>query len=420
MENSADKPTTAEHVDQVVTCEIPDKTVDPELHKLVAEHMIHGPCGAQNPACPCMNHPKKPGECSKGFPFPHCEETQVETNGYPQYRRSQHGPKIHSLRRNNKVFRNIDSKWVVPYNPYLLRKFRCHINVQTACSIQSVKYIYKYIYKGGDRCEAALRENSHTGTLNLDEIQAYQDGRYLCAPEACAKLFGFETNRKSHSVQRLPVHLPNQQNTVFEEDREEQAVEHGPRETELTAFFELNNGTGVDLETKQLANSLLYQDIPQHFLYKKGVWQRRAKPAPQKITSAWTRKKPLIGRMHNVPKKDKEADALRALLLHVKGPCSYTDLRTVEVTSPDGEVQQTECETFMDAAKLLGLYHDDIEWERSLTAARHDHLPYALRTLFASILIHCNPLNPKVLWDNHKKYLWDDRRYDENTAEYDY
>jgi hypothetical protein len=126
--------------------------------------------------------------------------------------------------------------------------------------------------------------------------------------------------------------------------------------------------------------------------------------------------------MHNVPKKDKEAEALRALLLHVKGSSSYadSDLRTVEVTSPDGEVQRTECETFMDAAKLLGLYHDDTEWERSLTAARHDHLPYALPTMFASILIHCNPLNPKVLWHNDKRYLWDDRRYDENTAEYGY
>ena len=72
------------------------------------------------------------------------------------------------------------------------------------------------IAEGQDRCEAALVENTKSNVLHLDEIQQYQDGRYLCAPEACASLFRFEPNRKSHKVQRLPIHLDRQQTVIFD------------------------------------------------------------------------------------------------------------------------------------------------------------------------------------------------------------
>ena len=91
--------------------------------------------------------------------------------------------------------------------------------------------------EGQDRCEAALTEDAKNGILGLDEIKTYQDGRYLCAPEACSTLFEFETNRKSHRVQRLPFHLNDQQNTVFEEDFVQRAVDQGARKTELLAFL---------------------------------------------------------------------------------------------------------------------------------------------------------------------------------------
>ena len=89
-----------------------------------------------------ISNPKSRGNCCKGFPYSYCEQTQVETDGYPQYRRPQHGPKFNWIKRNDKFYQDIDSRWIVPYNPYLLRKYKCHFNVQCACSIKSVKYIY--------------------------------------------------------------------------------------------------------------------------------------------------------------------------------------------------------------------------------------------------------------------------------------
>ena len=40
-----------------------------------------------------------------------------------------------------------DNHWVVPYNPYLLTWYNCHINVEGCSSIKVVKYIYRYTYK---------------------------------------------------------------------------------------------------------------------------------------------------------------------------------------------------------------------------------------------------------------------------------
>lgn len=39
---------------------------------------------------------------------------------------------------------------VVPYNPYLLAMFDCHVNVEVCSAIKAIKYLYKYMYKGHD------------------------------------------------------------------------------------------------------------------------------------------------------------------------------------------------------------------------------------------------------------------------------
>nr|GEW90123.1 ATP-dependent DNA helicase PIF1-like [Tanacetum cinerariifolium] len=39
-------------IDKYISSEIPNKDEDPELYQLVTDHMMHGPCGADNPSCP--------------------------------------------------------------------------------------------------------------------------------------------------------------------------------------------------------------------------------------------------------------------------------------------------------------------------------------------------------------------------------
>ena len=225
-------------------------------------------------------------------------------------------------------------------------------------------------------------------------------------------------------MQRLPVHLPDQQRTVFEEHLAQEAVDAGPKHTELLAYFDLNRGDGLDEETHQLALSLLYHDIPKYFRFSKGVWIRRKKAAPDNVKSAWCKNKPIIGRMHDCSIKDEECYSLRTLLLHVKGAQSYDDLKTVEfqTTLDDGSVvtERTQCATFLEASVRLGLRGVDAEYDNVLRHARHDHMPGALRSLFASILVHCNPLDPDKLWDKHRKFFWDERTWEARSEEYDF
>ena len=69
-------------IDNLIRAEIPGDG-DPELQQLVLDHTVHRPCGDANPQAQCM----KDQRCSKGFPKAFTKETQMENDGYPQYRR---------------------------------------------------------------------------------------------------------------------------------------------------------------------------------------------------------------------------------------------------------------------------------------------------------------------------------------------
>ena len=88
--------------------------------------------------------------CSKRFPKVFSAETVLSENGYPQYRRRNDGRVV----RVRGAY--LDHRWVVPYNPYLSQKYDCHINVEICTTVSAVKYLYKYVYKGGDRAAVYL------------------------------------------------------------------------------------------------------------------------------------------------------------------------------------------------------------------------------------------------------------------------
>ena len=81
---SADHRIIPDKIYDIICAEIPDPSVDPELHQIVMSNMVHGPCGCINPNSPCMQD----GWCSKKYPKHYMAETQLGTNSYPLYRRS--------------------------------------------------------------------------------------------------------------------------------------------------------------------------------------------------------------------------------------------------------------------------------------------------------------------------------------------
>lgn len=147
-----DKPRTAADVDRLVSAEVPDKNADPRLHHLVETFMVHSPCGALDPTCPCMT---ELGKCSKHFPKQPRDDTEINVGGYPAYRRRLRFPPIGEPSAENAQWttRSVrkgeqDSTWVVPYNAYLLTKFECHLNVDWVLDSEPGKISKRAVWGG--------------------------------------------------------------------------------------------------------------------------------------------------------------------------------------------------------------------------------------------------------------------------------
>ena len=93
-------------IDSYITAEIPDPATDPLGYALLAEHMVHGPCGYYNQNSPCM----KRNQCSKHYPKLFNIETVVDMNGFAVYKRSKNDRFV--MKSNIKL----DIRLVVPYN----------------------------------------------------------------------------------------------------------------------------------------------------------------------------------------------------------------------------------------------------------------------------------------------------------------
>ena len=155
----------------------------------------------------------------------------------------------------------LDNQWVVPYNPYLLRLFNCHINVEACRSIKSVKYLFKYIYKGHDRESVAVRESDKEDEKgNIDEIKQYRDARWVTPPEALWRIYGFDLSKVHPPVKQLQLHLPDMHMVSFHQRQKIKDVVNrlGVEQSMLTAYFEANR-------LHEKARGILYHEFPEHF-----------------------------------------------------------------------------------------------------------------------------------------------------------
>ncbi|CAG8494137.1 10168_t:CDS:2 [Cetraspora pellucida] len=238
----------------------------------------------------------------------------------------------------------------------------------------------------------ATAANDHV--LDYNEIDSFIESRYISAPEAFWRLSEYEMQEKSHTIVRLPVHLPNEQNVYFVSSKEQTALNRARSEdTMLTAWFKLN-------EKDNRSRVMLYHDISVHYVFNK-----RSKSWCPRIQNTNN----IIGRMYSVSPRDLERYCLRLLLLHIPGAQSFEDLRIVNAMLYD---------SFYEAACKHELLEDNNEWTRSLNEAIQWQMPKELRQLFMTILIWGTSQNPIQLWDDFKQHLAEDytRHYDTDTA----
>ena len=135
----------------------------------------------------------------------------------------------------------IDNRYIVPYNPNLLKKYKAHINVEICCSIKAIKYLYKYIYKGHDKACYTFKING-VKEIDRDEITRYFDAFYLSGAEACWKMFGFPMHSRCPSVHIRKFHLPKEQYICYKPDSDLKKVldDENNKITMLTEWFETN------------------------------------------------------------------------------------------------------------------------------------------------------------------------------------
>jgi hypothetical protein len=357
--------------DQIISAEIPDKCKYPVMHDLVIKHMMHGPCGVLNYKNSCMQN----GECKYHYPREFSEATLQGKDSYPIYRRRDDGRQV---RIRGAV---LDNRWVVPYNPYLLMRYNCHINIEVCSSIKAVKYLFKYIYKGHDRASFIVEA---AGDKVINEVREYRDARFISPPEAVWRIYSFNLSEMSPPVLQLQVHLPNMHIVRYKDsDSLENVISsESSSKTMLTEYFRMNS---ID----SYARNLLYKEFPEFYIWQKNkTWRRRTKRIQ-------------IGRLVAAHPAEGERYYLRILLNHVRGATSFEDLRTVE-----GVVFST----FREAAERRGLIEADDSISDSLTEAATFQMPSALRRLFATVLAFCEVTNVRALWDKHLEAMSDDFR----------
>lgn len=370
-----DKFPTAEDIDKIISAEIPDKKIDPEYFDAVEKHMMHGPCGVARKDSPCMENSK----CIRHFPKKFVENTTIDDDGYPVYRRREDGKTI------NKSGVDLDNRYVVPHNRFLLMRYGAHINVEWCNQSRSIKYLFKYVNKGHDRVTASFYKSAadKENMDDYDEVSMYYDCRYISPCEAAWRIFGYNIHYRDPSVVRLGFHLPDEQNLIFKDNEKLDDVirEASVKESMFLGWFQAN-------KIYSEARSLTFAEFPTHFVWKakERVWLPRKSHA-------------VIGRIFFVPPGSGERYYLRLLLNCVRGPTCYEDIRTI-----DGVVYSS----FKDACYARGLLDDDKEYVEAIVEASYWGSGTYLRNLFATLLFSNSMDRPEHVWEETWTLLCDD------------
>ncbi|KAK9056547.1 hypothetical protein SSX86_023909 [Deinandra increscens subsp. villosa] len=372
----------AHHIDDYISAEIPDKESEPVLHRLVAETMIHGPCGMLNSGSTCMQN----GTCSKNFPKAYESASRIDDKGRAFYRRRKDTPTV------EKGGATVDSGYVVPYNKRLLLRFHAHINVEHCGWSMMIKYLFKYISKGPDRVRYSVTSKPDTATSSssgsievIDEIQNFIDGRFICPHEASWRILNFPIHHRDPAVQVLCVHLPGQQSITFRDRNSLRDVVGNPMSRKITL-------------TKWLLNNISHPE-GRHLRYVDYLKVYRWDSSRKRWIKRATKKKPSIGRLVYVHPSSGELFYLRMLLNHKTRCTSFNDIKTI--SGVFHETYRTTCES-------LGLIGDDTEWALTFEEATLWGTPRELRFLFAQMLLFCEIANPVVLWNEHWNAMSDD------------
>lgn len=176
--------------------------LDHVWYDVVAQCIMHGPCGLANET----SHFMKENKSSKIFLKAVKNETTFDRDGFVTYK-CREMENIFFLLLNNGI--KIDNAFVVPYKRDLLLKYQAHINIESCYQSMLIKCLFKYITKDVDRARVVFEDKE------FDENVAYLNCKFLCRYEAIWRLFQFHIHFRVPFVERFFVHLLSDQNVDF-------------------------------------------------------------------------------------------------------------------------------------------------------------------------------------------------------------
>ncbi|KAK1401110.1 hypothetical protein POM88_000715 [Heracleum sosnowskyi] len=188
----------------------------------------------------------------------------------------------------------------------------------------------------------------------VEEINAYFDGRYICASEASYRIFGFPIHHRSISVLRLSFQLPGEKSCTFTENETLEKVVRREKfkHSQLESFFILNRS---DPNARQYT----YDQIPKHYVWNETdrIWTMRKKGKQ-------------IGRLLYTHHSAGELWYLCFLLSNIQGPTSFEALKTIT---------GVQYRNFKDACKNYELLDDDNEWHSVIEDCTKSGFPNQIR-----------------------------------------
>ena len=151
------------------------------------------------------------------------------------------------------------------YNPYLLTRYNCHLNVEICSAIKVVKYLYKYIYKGHDRATSSIGKDDDEIKI-VNEIH-FQDARWVSALEALWRFFYFGLNVMHPAVINLQLYLPNQRLVSYWKNQNLWQLvrfKYASKKQCWQIFLKI-------FQAHEDARKLLYKDFSKYYVWDRSV-----------------------------------------------------------------------------------------------------------------------------------------------------
>ncbi|XP_024979018.1 uncharacterized protein LOC112516232 [Cynara cardunculus var. scolymus] len=176
--DSKSKNPSGEHIDRVITIEIPNTNVDPDGFNVLNKFMIHGPCGDIYSSSPCMVQ----DICSKSFPKKFIGQTSIDSYGYPVYRRRDTGACV--TKKNHQL----DNKYVVPHNRNLIVRatatfhsiwFETNKKYEDARQLSYSSFPTEWVWNSLDKVWTRRKKGISIGRMYFTYSSA-GEGFYMC------------------------------------------------------------------------------------------------------------------------------------------------------------------------------------------------------------------------------------------------